>query len=68
MEERIGRQEPTTSYTLPYTASDGQLAVDLYEMTGREAMEWQKVLIFDILVRNDENLVLDPPELTRLSN
>lgn len=53
---RIGRQEPTTSITLPYTDSDGQLAIDLYEMTGRIAMEWQRVLIYDILARNEQKL------------
>lgn len=56
MNERTGRQEPTTSFVLPYTVTDGQLAVDLYEMTGRTAMEWQKILIYDILARNEDNL------------
>lgn len=53
---RIGRQEPTTSVTLPYRDSDGQLAIDLYEMTGRTAMEWQRILIYDILARNEDSL------------
>lgn len=56
MNERTGRQEPTTSIVLPYQDSDGQLAVDLYEMTGRTAMEWQRILIYDILARNESGL------------
>lgn len=54
MNERIGQQDPTTSIVLPYTDTDGELAVDLYEMTGRKAMPWQKSLIYDILARNEK--------------
>lgn len=56
MDERKGRQEPTTSYTLPYTETDGKLAIELYEMTGRKAMDWQKILIYDIMARNGQSL------------
>lgn len=56
MNNRIGSQEPTVSFTLPYTDTDGELAVDLYEMTGRTAMEWQKALIYDILARDSSGL------------
>lgn len=52
--ERIGSQEPTTSFILPYQETDGQTAVDLYEMTGRSAMEWQKALIYDILAKGPD--------------
>ncbi|MBR0087639.1 MAG: hypothetical protein IJL98_07885 [Lachnospiraceae bacterium] len=45
MNERIGQQDPTTSIVLPYTDTDGELVVDLCEMTGRKAMPWQKSLI-----------------------
>ena len=51
-----GRQEPTTSYVLPYTETDGQLAVDLYNLTGRTAMEWQAALCYDILAKNEDGL------------
>ena len=53
---RIGRQEPTTSYVLPYTETDGQLAVDLYNLTGRTAMDWQAALCYDILAKNEDGL------------
>ena len=56
MNERTGRQEPTTSISLPYRETDGQMAVDLYEMTGRKAMPWQTILIYDILARGSGGL------------
>lgn len=56
MDERIGSQEPTASFILPYQRTDGQTAVDLYELTGRKAMEWQKSLIFDILAKDEDGL------------
>ena len=56
METRTGRQEPTASFILPYTETDGQMAVDLYELTGRTAMDWQKGLIYDILAKDEEGL------------
>lgn len=56
METRTGRQEPTTSFILPYTETDGQTAVDLYELTGRTAMPWQKALIYDILAKDGSGL------------
>lgn len=56
MEKRIGRQEPTLRVALPYSQTDGQLAVDLYELTGQEAMPWQKNLVQDILAKNEDGL------------
>ena len=56
MEKRIGRQEPTTHFTLPYTQTDGENAVRLYEMTGREVFEWQKIIVYDLLARNEDSL------------
>ena len=45
MEPRIGRQTPTTSVVLPYDTTWGDQAIELYESTGRHALEWQKMLI-----------------------
>lgn len=53
---RSGRQEPTTSFVLPYRQTDGDTAIDLYELTGRTALPWQKNLIYDILGRNEDGL------------
>ena len=56
MEARKGRQTPTTSVVLPYERTLGQAAIDLSEKTGRTAMEWQKLIVSDIMARNDEDL------------
>ena len=56
MEARTGRQTPTTSVVLPYEDTYGEEAVKLYESTGRKALEWQKLLIYDIMARAKENL------------
>jgi len=56
MEKRIGSQEPTIHIALPYSVSDGQEAIDLYELTGRKALEWQKIIVKDILARNKNGL------------
>lgn len=53
-ETRIGRQEPTISYVLPYEKTDGETAVDLYELTGRTALPWQQGIIYDILAKNED--------------
>lgn len=55
-EKRIGRQIPTTSVILPYEATKGQEAIDLYNSTTRKAFEWQELLISDILATNDDGL------------
>lgn len=55
-EARIGRQTPTRSYVLPYSQTDGGAAAELYAETGREAQEWQQLLIYDMLARNEDDL------------
>lgn len=56
MKKRIGRQEPTIHFALPYEKTDGADAVSLYELTMRTALEWQQILTNDILARNTEGL------------
>ncbi len=56
MEARIGRQTPTTSVVLPYEETLGEEAIKLYESTGRKAMEWQQLLIYDIMALNTDKL------------
>jgi phage terminase large subunit-like protein len=56
MEARKGRQTPTTSVVLPYDRTLGQEAIDLYEKTGRTAMEWQRLMVRDIMARNGDDL------------
>ena len=56
MEARIGRQTPTTNVVLPYEETFGKEAVTLYESTGRKALEWQKLLVYDIMARTPDHL------------
>ncbi|MBR0456521.1 MAG: terminase, partial [Firmicutes bacterium] len=56
METRIGNQYPTQSYVLPYRKSHGSEAVELYSRTGRQAQEWQQLLLEDILAYNEDDL------------
>ena len=55
-EVRLGRQTPTTSYTLPYQQTKGNEAIDIYNSTNRTAQEWQELLMADILAVNEEGL------------
>lgn len=52
-EVRIGCQYPTQSYILPYNESYGEEAIDLYEESGREAMEWQENVVESILAHDE---------------
>lgn len=54
--KRIGRQTPTTSLVLPYTKTKGQEAIDIYNKTGRTAMQWQEIQAYDIMAVNDDGL------------
>ena len=56
MEKRVGRSDPTSSYVLPYVKTDGQIAIDLYNLTGRKALPWQEGIMYDILAKNDDGL------------
>lgn len=55
-EQRNGRQTPTQSVILPYFATKGQEAVDLYNGSGRTVQEWQELLLSDILAVNEDGL------------
>ena len=51
-----GRQKPTRSFVIPYKKSKGQEAVRLYNKTGKKALEWQRLLIKDIMAINSDGL------------
>ena len=51
-----GRQKPTRSFVIPYKKSKGQEAVRLYNRTGKKALEWQRLLIKDIMAINSDGL------------
>lgn len=55
-EKKIGRQTPTQSIILPYRETEGYKAVELYESTGRDAQEWQSLMLYDILAVNKDGL------------
>ena len=55
-EKRFGRQTPTVCHILPYSMTDGQNAIDLYNQTSRTAQQWQELLLYDILAKNDDGL------------
>lgn len=53
---RVGRQTPTAAVVLPYTRTKGLEAVDLYNQTGRNAMEWQQLQCCDIMAVREDGL------------
>ncbi len=55
-DKRLGRQTPTCSVVLPYTASIGADAVEIYNRSGRTAQEWQERIIEDIMATNEDDL------------
>lgn len=56
MDARKGRQTPTQSVVLPYDHTLGIEAIDLYNSCGRKALEWQELLIADIMATNADGL------------
>ena len=56
MEARKGSQIPSRSVILPYSDSLGGEACEIYSETGRTAQEWQRMMLNDIMGRNEEGL------------
>ena len=56
MQNRLGRQTPTQNVTLPYEKTRGNEALALYAKTERRAMEWQALLMYDMLAYDDDDL------------
>ena len=56
MDTRIGRQSPTVSVILPYRNTKGNEAIDLYNASEHDALEWQVALTYDIMAVNDDGL------------
>ena len=54
--DRVGRQSPTVSVILPYTASRAQEAIDLYNQSENNMLDWQAALTFDIMAVDEEGL------------
>ena len=56
MDGRKGRQTPTRSVVIPYTETKGLDAVDLYNKTEKTAMDWQSLILSDIMATNEDDL------------
>lgn len=52
----LGRQIPTQAVILPFDETKGIEAVEAYETSGRIAMDWQRLLISDIMGVNPDGL------------
>lgn len=55
MADRIGRQTPTKSFVLEYQRSKYQEAIEYYEKSGQTVLEWQRLLLRDIMAINTEH-------------
>lgn len=53
---RVGNQIPTKSVILPYDQTYGDEARQLYDMTGNVCLEWQALLLNDIMAYNSDGL------------
>lgn len=56
MATRTGRQKPTQSVILPYQKTEGGEAAKLYDQAEYKALEWQRLLLNDIMAINEEGL------------
>ena len=56
MEAKHGSQTPSRSVILPYSDTLGDEACEIYHETGRTAQEWQRLLLRDLMGRNDDGL------------
>ncbi len=54
--DKVGRQTPTVSVVLPYTATKGPEAIELYNKSENESLEWQTALTYDIMAVDDDGL------------
>ena len=54
--DRVGRQSPTVSVILPYDSTRGQEAIELYNASGNDALEWQEALTYDIMAVDGDGL------------
>ena len=54
--DRVGRQSPTVSVILPYTDTKGAEAVELYNTSEKDMLEWQSALTYDIMAVDGDGL------------
>ena len=54
--DRVGRQSPTVSVILPYRDTKGPEAIELYDKSENDMLEWQTALTYDIMAVDDDGL------------
>ena len=54
--DKVGRQSPTVSVILPYTDTKGPEAIELYNKSEHDSLEWQTALTYDIMAVDDDGL------------
>ena len=54
--DRVGRQSPTVSVILPYTDTKGPEAIELYNKSEHDSLDWQTALTYDIMAVDDDGL------------
>ena len=54
--DKVGRQSPTVSVVLPYHDTRGAEAIELYNTSEKDALEWQEALTYDIMAVDDDGL------------
>ena len=54
--DKVGRQSPTVSVILPYHETKGPEAIELYDKSERDSLEWQTALTYDIMAVDDDGL------------
>ena len=54
--DKVGRQSPTVSVILPYHETKGPEAIELYNKSERNSLEWQTALTYDIMAVDDDGL------------
>ncbi|MDU6791096.1 MAG: terminase, partial [Anaerococcus sp.] len=53
---RLGKQTPTQKISQRYKKSDYKKCVELYEGSKRKTMEWQRLILKDLLAINKDGL------------
>jgi len=53
---RVGNQIPTQSVILPYSITRGPEAVQLYNLSGNVMLDWQSLMLSDIMAVNEDGL------------
>ena len=56
MEKRIGEQDPSIAFILPYQKTEAPGAIDLYQASGQTVLEWQQGVLYDIMAVNDDGI------------